>query len=118
MGVFVGAIVLHTADAEPARAFWRDALGYEPASSNADFLHPTEWRPPSRSRADHGAPHVHLDGDDATHLDLWVDQDSDLETEVARLVALGARRVEWTYAPDADHVVLEAPDGTLFCVIP
>ncbi|ACQ81162.1 conserved hypothetical protein [Beutenbergia cavernae DSM 12333] len=118
MGVFIGAVVLHTPDPGGASEFWRGALGYDAATSNADFLHPPEWHPPSGSRAEHGAPHVHLDGGDATHLDLWVDADSDLETEVARLIALGARRVEWTYAEGADHVVLEAPDGTLLCVIP
>ena len=42
---------------------------------------------------------------------------SDLETEVERLVALGAERVEWTYPEDADFVVLADTEGNLFCVI-
>jgi hypothetical protein len=38
--------------------------------------------------------------------------------EVERLIGLGAERVEdWTYPPNADFVVLKAPDGTVFCVI-
>jgi catechol 2,3-dioxygenase-like lactoylglutathione lyase family enzyme len=57
-----------------------------------------------------------LDGGDKTHLDLWVDAGESLETEVARLMALGARRVEWDYAEGAQHVVLADPDGNLFCV--
>jgi hypothetical protein len=37
---------------------------------------------------------------------------------VARLVSLGAKRVEWDYPEDADHVVLADTEGNLFCVIP
>jgi hypothetical protein len=36
---------------------------------------------------------------------------------VERLVALGARRYPWRYNPEADFVVLEDPDGNLFCVV-
>ena len=39
-----------------------------------------------------------------------------VESEVERLLALGARRVDWTYSDDATHVVLADPDGNLFCV--
>ena len=37
--------------------------------------------------------------------------------EVERLVTLGARRYPWRYPVDADFVVLEDPDGNLFCVV-
>jgi len=30
---------------------------------------------------------------------------------------MGARRYAWRYPPDADYVVLEDPDGNLFCVV-
>ena len=36
--------------------------------------------------------------------------------EVERLIGLGARRYDWRYPPNADYVVLEDPDGNLFCV--
>jgi hypothetical protein len=42
---------------------------------------------------------------------------SDLETEVERLIGLGATRAEWTYPDDADFVVLADTEGNLFCVI-
>lgn len=42
---------------------------------------------------------------------------SDLETEVDRLVALGATRVDWVYPDDAEFVVLADTEGNLFCVI-
>ena len=49
------------------------------------------------------------------HLDLYAD---DQAAEVERLVALGARRVEWSSRPpDADYVILEDPEGTRFCVV-
>jgi hypothetical protein len=61
---------------------------------------------------------LHLDEGDQTHLDLWVDRElSALETEVNRLVALGATRVDWVYPDDAAFVVLADTEGNLFCVI-
>lgn len=49
------------------------------------------------------------------HLDLYaVDQ----QYEIARLMSLGAREVNWdSYPEDADFVVLQDPDGNKFCVI-
>jgi hypothetical protein len=48
------------------------------------------------------------------HLDLYA---LDQSGEVERLVGLGARRYPWRYPADADYVVLEDPDGNLFCVV-
>jgi hypothetical protein len=60
-------------------------------------------------------PRVHLDLDAGGR---------DLDSEVGRLVRLGARRVDWPYYPDpADrhpteprYVVLADPEGNRFCV--
>jgi hypothetical protein len=41
----------------------------------------------------------------------------DQKAEVERLVALGATRYPWRYKPADDFVVLEDPDGNLFCVV-
>jgi len=116
--VFIGSVVLNVSDTGRAAGFWGAALGYAPRSTNPDFLAPVGWEPPSHSRIDHGAAHLHLDEDDRTHLDLWLEDGDDLDAEVARLIALGASRVEWVFAEGADHVVLADPDGNLFCVIP
>lgn len=117
MGSFIGSVVLTASDSQRGSAFWRDALGYVAQPSNAEFLVPPEWAPPSNSRHDHGeGMHLHLDGRDRMHLDLWVDQGDSLESEVDRLVALGATRVEWDYPEGAEHVVLADPEGNLFCV--
>ena len=48
------------------------------------------------------------------HLDLYT---TDQAGEVERLVKLGSKRYPWKYPPDADYVVLEDPDGNLFCVV-
>lgn len=116
MGSFIGSVVLNVSDGARASAFWRDALGFVAQAQNPEFLTPPEWAPPSNSRRDHGAMHVHLDEGDRVHVDLWVDDGDTLESEVERLVALGARRVEWDYPEGAQHVVLADPEGNLFCV--
>jgi hypothetical protein len=108
MAVFVGSVVLNVSDVGRAAEFWSQALGYVAQPDNPDFLAP---------RSGDG-PRLHLDESDLTHLDLWVDRDgSDQRTEVERLIALGARRVDWDYPDDADFVVLADTEGNLFCVI-
>ena len=109
MGLTLGAIVLNVKNIGLAAEFWKQALGYDASPDNPDFLLPRSGP----------ATRLHLDETDRTHLDLWVDRTtSTLDAEVDRLIALGATRVEdWTYPPDADFVVLAAPDGTIFCII-
>jgi catechol 2,3-dioxygenase-like lactoylglutathione lyase family enzyme len=108
MTLSLGAVVLNVKNIDRAAEFWSKALGYDAQPDNPAFLG-TKNGP---------GPRLHLDETDRTHLDLWVDRTtSDLETEVNRLIALGARRVDWTYPPDADFVVLADPDGNLFCII-
>jgi Glyoxalase-like domain len=108
MAVQPKAIVLNVGEARRAAKFWSKALGYESQADAPDFL----------ASPDGEGVRIHLDESDRTHLDLWVDRtNSDLETEVERLIALGASRVEWTYPEDADFVVLADPEGNLFCVI-
>jgi len=104
--VRIGAIVLKVSDVRRAATFWGEALGYQPAA-NPDFLVPNEA----------GAPRLHLDETDRTHLDLWAADEHEQLAEVERLLALGATRVEWDYPEGADFVVLADPDGNLFCVI-
>jgi hypothetical protein len=48
------------------------------------------------------------------HFDLYA---KDQEREVERLLKLGASRHPQMYDPDDDFVVLEDPDGNLFCVV-
>lgn len=48
------------------------------------------------------------------HLDLYTNNQ---EGELERLLKIGATRYLWRYPQDADFVVLEDPDGSLFCVV-
>jgi catechol 2,3-dioxygenase-like lactoylglutathione lyase family enzyme len=108
MAIHAKAVVLNVRDVRRAAAFWTQALGYEPDSDTPEFLAPPNGE----------GVRIHLDETDRTHLDLWVDPStSDVETEVERLTALGAKRVDWTYPEDADFVVLADTEGNLFCVI-
>jgi catechol 2,3-dioxygenase-like lactoylglutathione lyase family enzyme len=106
--VRIGSIVWNVTDLGRAAGFWTAALGYRAAPGNPAFLVPN---------AGQEGPRLHLDEEDRTHLDLWVDGEAEQRREVERLIALGARRVEWTYPDNADFVVLADPDGNQFCVV-
>jgi hypothetical protein len=103
----IGAVVLNVKDTDSSGTFWARALEYDRQPHDAAFLAP---------RTGDG-PRLHLDENDRTHLDLWVDTEEEQAAEVERLIALGAVRVEWEYPENADFVVLADPGGTLFCVI-
>ena len=108
MAVFPAALVLNVSDTSRAAEFWCQALGYVRQEDAPSFLVPPRGE----------GLRLHLDEDDRTHLDLWVDQEhSNWETEVDRMIALGATRVTWVYPEDADFVVLADTEGNLFCVI-
>lgn len=52
------------------------------------------------------------------HLDLYAETREEQRAEVNRLIALGARTVDWdSYPPDPDFVVLADPDDNIFCVV-
>ena len=52
------------------------------------------------------------------HLDLHVADAAEQEAEAARLVALGARRVDWDrYPDDPDFIVLADTEGNRFCIV-
>lgn len=95
-----------TDDLEAAANFWSAALGYarEQTSQNGLYL---SLDTPER------APYLEVqkvDHPGRVHLDIESD---DIEAEVQRLVALGARRLEKVKT----WVVMEAPTGQRFCVI-
>ncbi len=121
----VGSFVWGVRDIPRAVAFWSAALGYRPLREPD-----VDWAilvPEAVAGAPAGAgsgtgPQLALKlvGSEANasprhHLDLYAD---DQDAEAARLVALGAERVEgWDYEEGADYVVLADPDGNRFCVV-
>jgi catechol 2,3-dioxygenase-like lactoylglutathione lyase family enzyme len=114
--VRIGSIVIRCYEFERMVVFWRQALGYVVghADPNGGFVILSD---PSQK-----GPNVSIDQTQIRrtgkrsrlHLDLYTAKQHD---EVERLVRLGAKRYAWRYQPGADYVVLEDPDGNLFCVV-
>lgn len=115
----IGSVVINVADVRRAAAFWCAALEYEPLREIEDdwvILVPSNGLGQRISinlsdQAPPDIPHVHLD--------LYAGDAADQAAEVERLIALGAKRVDWPLYPEGEHdfVVLIDPDGNHFCVI-
>ncbi|HKE93499.1 MAG TPA: VOC family protein [Povalibacter sp.] len=98
-----------TDDLERATAFWSAALGYSPCPL-AEESDAARYR-----QLMTGASGLHVevqkvDHDSRVHLDIETD---DVEAEVQRLEALGAKRLQ----KGLRWWVLEAPTGQRFCVV-
>ena len=98
----------NTDDLDAAAEFWASALGKaavrDPRSDNAIYRR-------LETRVDELDIEVQKVGHESrVHLDIETD---DVEAEVARLEALGARRVANVHG----WVVMEAPTGQRFCVV-
>jgi hypothetical protein len=97
-----------TEDLEAAARFWGEALGLEPERlpASAEALY-------RRLRTEPDALHIEVqqvEHESRVHLDIEAD---DIEAEVRRLEALGARRI----ANVQQWVVMQAPTGQRFCVV-
>ena len=97
-----------TDDLDTAAAFWSAALGLEPKKSDdpAEAAYVMlETKPQDQhievQKVDHSS---------RVHLDI---ETNDIEAEVQRLKALGARCI----GPIRSWVVMEAPTGQRFCVV-
>jgi catechol 2,3-dioxygenase-like lactoylglutathione lyase family enzyme len=111
----IGSIVIHCHEFDRMMAFWQEALHYvpsRPAEGGWVILRDPVGRGPNLSLDRDPKPYSGRRS--RLHLDLYAE---DQAAEVARLVALGARRYPWRYAPDDDFVVLADPEGNLFCVV-
>lgn len=111
----IGSIVIRCYEFERMAAFWQEALHYVPRYPPEDdwvLLHNPAGGGPNLALD--RAPQKRTGKRSWLHLDLYA---SDAEREVNRLISLGATRYPWRYPEDTDYVVLEDPDGNLFCVI-
>jgi len=91
---------------EEAADFWSAALGYKRQETSEDDLYLGLDTPD-------GDPYIEVQAvDHASRIHLDIESD-DIEAEVQRLEALGARRIEDVKS----WVVMEAPTGQRFCVI-
>jgi catechol 2,3-dioxygenase-like lactoylglutathione lyase family enzyme len=111
----IGSIVIRCYEWERMLAFWSEALHYVPrrrAENGWVVLTDPEGRGPNLSLDQ--VPERRTGKRGRLHLDLYT---HDQAAEVALLVGLGAKRYPWRYSPGDDFVVLEDPDGNLFCVV-
>jgi catechol 2,3-dioxygenase-like lactoylglutathione lyase family enzyme len=114
----IGTTVLGVEDVRRAVEFWTRALGYVPRDDVDDT-----WAvlvPPDGNGAALalGLSETPVQEHPRIHLDLYAGDAADQAAEVERLLALGARRVDWDrYPADPDFIVLADPDGNRFCVI-
>lgn len=115
MGLEIGSTVINVSDIDRAIEFWTEALGYVPRDPayDDDFAVLTDPRR-AWSNLSLQLSADTKQGRNRVHLDLYT---PDQAGEVARLEALGARRVPWEYEPGADHVVMADFDGNEFCVV-
>jgi catechol 2,3-dioxygenase-like lactoylglutathione lyase family enzyme len=114
-----GVVALGVGDRQRAADFWSAALGYELREDGfggwATVLVPPDGAGTAIALQLSQTPaqdHPRL------HFDLHVADAAAQEAEVARLVSLGAKRVDWdSYPEDPDFVVLEDPEGNRFCIV-
>ena len=110
----VGAVVIHCRDFDAMFAFWRQALGYEPREEpESDWVVLRDPNGVGTNVSIGRVEELHPNNNNL-HLDLYSDEP---EAEIERLLALGARRHDRTPEAGEDFVVLEDPEGNLFCVI-
>jgi catechol 2,3-dioxygenase-like lactoylglutathione lyase family enzyme len=115
----LGVIVLGVTDKNRAAAFWTAALGYRLREDGFGGW-ATILVPPGGAGASIALQLSQTAPDDhpRLHLDLHVTSPAEQAAEADRLVALGARRVDWdSYPADPDFVVLADPDGNRFCIV-
>jgi catechol 2,3-dioxygenase-like lactoylglutathione lyase family enzyme len=110
----IGSVVIHCFEFDRMVKFWGEALGYrlrEAPSEDWAVLTDPAGRGPNLSFQKR---EKRRDRRNWIHLDLYT---GDQRGEVARLIRIGAKEYPWRYPEGADYVVLEDPDGNLFCVV-
>ncbi|WP_329376486.1 VOC family protein [Streptomyces sp. NBC_01351] len=116
----IRTIVMGAADVRRAVEFWGRALEYVPRGGEVDerwtVLVPAEGG--SGPELALGRSVSPVQERPRVHIDLYAADAAEQKAEVARLVALGARHVDWdSYPEDPDFVVLADTEGNRFCVI-
>ena len=115
----VGVLALGVADVQRAARFWCAALDYELRTDGfggwATVLVPRSGSGLKIAlQRSETAPQDHP----RLHLDLHAADASEQAAEADRLVALGARRIDWdSYPDDPDFIVLADPEGNRFCIV-
>ncbi len=111
----IGAIVIRCFEFDKMLEFWQEALHYvpkQPAKGGWVILTDPEAKGPNISLDQ--VPKKREGKRGWLHLDLYSNNQA---KDVERLVNLGAVKYPWRYEANDDFVVLEDPDGNLFCVV-
>ena len=114
MSIQIGSIVINCFQFDEMIAFWKNALGYQlrdPPTDDWAVLRDPAGRGPNVSFQKRERRKTVRNW---VHLDLYADNQKE---EAERLISLGAKPYPWRYPENADYVVLEDPDGNLFCVV-
>ena len=118
MELRIQSVCVDSHDPAALAEFWAAVLGWRVTDSDDDEV---ALEPPAGSREEGVVPDLLFlrvpdgkAGKNRLHLDL---RPADQAAEVARIEALGARRVDIGQAPDVTWVVLADPEGNEFCVL-
>jgi len=112
--VRVGSVVVDCNDFPTMLAFWREALHYitrGPVEDGWAIL-----RDPNGKNVNVSLQKVpeRRVGKNRLHFDLYT---PDQKNEVDRLISLGATRHPRIPKPDEDFILLQDPEGNVFCVV-
>ena len=118
MTIRVQCLAIDANDPDALARFWSELLGWRRTYEEPDEV---VLEPPAGSAEDGVVPDLIFlrvpegkAGKNRLHLDLRPD---DQAAEVARIEALGARRVDVGQGPEVTWVVLADPEGNEFCVL-
>lgn len=111
----IGSIIIKCYEFDQMFEFWQEALRYVPRGPAEDG-----WVVLCDPRGK--GPNLSLDRvaekrsgkRSRLHPDLYTES---IDGVVERLVDLGALSYPWRYEKHHDYIVLEDPDGNLFCVV-
>jgi hypothetical protein len=114
MSIKLGSIVFDCFEFDKMVSFWREALHYQLRETISDgwgvLIDPKRNGPNlSFNQRQHKKT-----ARDWKHFDLYTNNQKD---EVERLIKIGAKKYPWKYPKEADYIVLEDPEGNLFCVV-
>jgi catechol 2,3-dioxygenase-like lactoylglutathione lyase family enzyme len=115
----LGVVALGVTDVQRAAEFWSAALGYTLRQDGFGgwlnvLVPPGEAGTAIALQLSQTPAQAHP----RLHFDLHAADVSEQEAEAARLISLGAKRVDWdAYPEDPDFIVLEDPDGNRFCIV-
>jgi hypothetical protein len=110
----IGSVVIDCNDFIKMSTFWQEALRYVPRDPpEEDWVVLRDPRTEGVNVSLQRVPEART-GKNRLHLDLYTD---DQQAEVERLLRIGATRHPRIPEADEDFIVLEDPEGNLFCVI-